>query len=1674
MKIQQKIYSFNLGRVSRLKYYVFFLLLLIVTSYKGAAQDPEFEWAKRIGSTNNDFGYAIDMDSEGNVYTTGSFRGTVDFDPGSGVFNLSSTQDAIFILKLNSVGAFVWAKQLGGGSNPNSGYAISIFVDNEGNVYTTGQFSGVNDFDPGNNVFNLTSFGGTDVFISKLNSEGEFIWAKQIGGTNSEGGRSLIVDGNQNVFITGFFYGTVDFDPDASVYNITSAGSTDIFVVKLDSDGDFEFAKQVSGIGQQESWAIKVDGAGNILITGFFYGLTDFNPGYNGYELVNSSGSDLFVLKLDSGGGFIWVKQIGATTNGGILDRDMAIDEDGNIYVTGYFGGPVDFDPGPDTVHFVTQSDDVFVLKLSNGGNLIWVNQLGAYPTSGSDQGSSIKVHNDGTIYVTGTFFGTGDFDPGSGVFTLTSLGGAEIFLARFTNSGNFIWAGRMGGTGPDNGHESVIGPSNEIYTCGNFRVVSDFDPSAGTYNLTSAGLGDIFISKLTQPCEAVEISDHPADKLSNTCDNATFSISATGTNPITYAWFKNGIIIPDAPGSVYTTPQLTMADNGNTYHCVVSNCAGEFMETSDDATLTVQVCVASQPNISLSASVAEPSENLTITGSGFTPGGEVDLTIRNELGENIGDNIPITYPEPGLFTFILPVMAAFIDGTYFVSAQDIETGNEAPGKTFFVNNPVSHPLKIVSPTSGSSLFIGEVFDIAWNDEVDPEAILPIGFVEKMYTIEISTNGGASWIWVKNHFGLAYANQVNKFSFQYSVNTTAPIIIRVTDSFNVLNTDQTSSIDIESCNTDGFIPSLEWDQTVQSYRKPIGLAADGTARILIKLTKQPNNTKQVSSIEASIETVANDYSGPALLGKIMYATQHATYSEEANVANSTNVVYSAIDNGNQNSNEFWFWVVAPDDYANTPADESAERKITIDFTFHYTDNTDDIIQMCSPISIYRPPLVFVHGIHSDAEAFRNARYLTGSSALKYFHQSDEWAVIKRVNLKAYSSFTTNADILLEKDGNEDVQYQNSLKSVLHDMHIAGIASKRVDYVCHSMGGAIGRTVINSGSQWYSPGIGRYRNYGKGYINKFITICTPHNGSYIADLTIDLIKENNVVSKLQSTPGFLLKKLFGLSKEEILNIINTAVAGALKDLQTYSGGVVLTETPVSNHLISADIDFSNLLSEEEILFSLGKIPGLLGYNIFKYYKPNSSIHDQYQSRYGTSDFLSQSDGIVQLSSQLAGKPVMNAIDISINPTSVGTTSITYGLDKFHPGVQTTLVVGNRVKWLLNAKMNSGNFASTIPANSLPQHLNCDPNGSSVFRNILPPDTILAYVDTISIKISSPELLTLSYVDSSVYITIHLKDTAGFQNLRVAFQSDFHVSEISEEFQVFEFHVQPDLIGCNTILAIAEYDSLGYTVHHIDTLSLVVSSLDTLQGFKVSPKAQALSPGHIFEPEYHLFFPTFIGLLDPSCDSLSHSILDTNVVIYDSTSFMYVAKDTGTTSVIFTYNGLQDTIAVYITSPIDKNIATLCPTGNTIFFSGISDITKTYQWQVDTSGVFVDIIDNAYYTGTDSSTLVINGTPSQWYNNRYRCIISDAIGYTISDVFTLRFRQSWTGAVNTSWENPGNWSCSVIPDAYTDVFVSTGLTNYPIVNSNAVCRKLDVKPGATVQVNAGYELILTGND
>jgi hypothetical protein len=494
---------------------------LILTAQSTSAQT--LTWAKQIGADAQDQGRSIAIDASGSIYTIGTFSDTVDFDPGIGTYFLTSKGlDDVFISKLDSLGNFMWAGSWGW---LNFDLGLSITVDSNGFVYSTGLFQGTADFDPGVGVFNLTA-PGLDAFVVKMDaSTGSLVWAKQFPFESS----AIAVDPNGNIITVGKQNGSA-------------------FLSKLDASGNpvwtKEFATQSGDCGAS---SLVLDALGNIYTTGFFDDIVDFDPGLGTYNLVGENFGDAFICKLDADGNFQWAKQLSG--NGNESGVTIALDTSGNVYTSGVLNATADFDPGIGIFNLSSAgigNFDGYISKLNASGDFVWAKQLGGAVGS-SLFISSIVLGADNNVYSIGNFSQTVDFDPGTGTNNLTSSGPYDVFISKLDNNGNFISTLQFAGSGFAEGRSLALDNEGNIFATGNFKATTDFDPNTGVFNLSSVGADDIFIIKLQNEFDnTTYINEDSWTSKINLYPNPTTSALTIESDKI----FKNAnIIVRNAVG---------------------------------------------------------------------------------------------------------------------------------------------------------------------------------------------------------------------------------------------------------------------------------------------------------------------------------------------------------------------------------------------------------------------------------------------------------------------------------------------------------------------------------------------------------------------------------------------------------------------------------------------------------------------------------------------------------------------------------------------------------------------------------------------------------------------------------------------------------------------------------------------------------------------------------------------------------------------------------------------------------------------------------------------------------------------------------------------------------------------------------------------------------------------
>ena len=384
-------------------------------------------WARRVGANAEARGIAVD--SGGNSYVTGTFRGSATFGAGEATETTltSAAQVEIFLARYDSTGALVWAKQASGTSFD---FGNSIDVDASGNSYITGYFDGSATFGAGGaTATTLASSGQDDIFLARYDSTGALVWAKQAGGTDYDRAFHIRVDASGNSYITGYFEGSATFGAGgAAAATLTSDGDSDIFLARYDSKGALAWALRAGGASTDDGYAIDVDASGNSYITGYFNGTATFGAGGATATTMTSDGdSDIFLARYDSTGALVWAKQAGGTSRD--ISNRVYADASGNSYISGTFEDTAIFGPGEAGQTMLTgafNGNGTFVAKYDSAGMLVWAKQPAGYA-------SATAVDAVGSVWVTGAFSDTVTFGAGgSNPTTLTSTGLDDLFLLKY------------------------------------------------------------------------------------------------------------------------------------------------------------------------------------------------------------------------------------------------------------------------------------------------------------------------------------------------------------------------------------------------------------------------------------------------------------------------------------------------------------------------------------------------------------------------------------------------------------------------------------------------------------------------------------------------------------------------------------------------------------------------------------------------------------------------------------------------------------------------------------------------------------------------------------------------------------------------------------------------------------------------------------------------------------------------------------------------------------------------------------------------------------------------------------------------------------------------------------------------------------------------------------------
>lgn len=495
------------------------IFLLTLISFANA--QPTINWAAHCGNSGSDKSLDVSLDQAGNLYTCGYYNNDGYF--GSIYLNPGMSSKEAFITRLDANGNFIWAVSGGGYFDDRT---LGLCNDPQGNVIATGTYWSNSTFGP----FSLN--GSADhVFVVKIDPNGNFLWATTGGSSGDDHGYDLVTDPQGNIFITGYLSNHYGPTPGTATFGTLptfTVFDSIAFVARMSPSGVWQWVKTFGGTDVERDNDIALDSLGNVYVAGGFYGTKSFGP----VSLTSTNNSrDIFVIKYDANGNFVWV-----TTAGDTLDdraNGITIDHEQHLYITGEFRDHVIF--GDDTLNNYggPSGRDIFVGRMDLNGNWLWAKRAGS--TNGSDAGRAITVNRNGNIFVTGQCKGLVKF--GNDTVFHTGSDSIQAFVAAIDSLGDWKWAMHCGGPLEDRGYGIEADSACKLYFCGYYDTPGG---QFGSQSLTTYGRKDGFMARIDGGCFTYAAPDAIEDAVADECAPflpSVFSPGGSGCISVLDGW---------------------------------------------------------------------------------------------------------------------------------------------------------------------------------------------------------------------------------------------------------------------------------------------------------------------------------------------------------------------------------------------------------------------------------------------------------------------------------------------------------------------------------------------------------------------------------------------------------------------------------------------------------------------------------------------------------------------------------------------------------------------------------------------------------------------------------------------------------------------------------------------------------------------------------------------------------------------------------------------------------------------------------------------------------------------------------------------------------------------------------------------------------------------------------
>lgn len=629
--------------------FVFLIVFLFGLNSNLLAQ--AYTWGTSFGGMYTDNITGMVTDASGNVYITGTYNGTITV--GTTTINSLGLLD-MYIAKYSSAGALVWLRAIGGSNND---YANDIAVDGAGNVTIVGSFESSVDFNPSATATYMVStalFNIRDGFVLRLNSAGNFVWAKTFASDTYCSASSVALDAAGNIYVVGDFYGQIDANPSAANVMLNAVGQNDGFLIKLNSVGTYLWNKTYTTGIADEATEVAVDALSNVIVAGKM----SYVP---------------FIVKYSGVGVVSWSKNLEG--GAGLFVDDIAIDSWGNIFMGGSYSDSLDIDLGSGKNMWYdagTGDYNMFILKLNASGNTLWGQQTLSYFGGGTNDEylDALAVDAAGSVYATGTTEGSGCMPVNTTVFNNLSpqvksvFGGQNrnLFVVKYGKDGSY-------GSGFEwyfpvldaIGKISVDGSGN-IYTTGTFYSYAILNP-ATTNTVYSAGSDDCFITKFAPPCAFADAGNNmylcPNVQGAAPASTGSVKLGMESVGGMLYEWSPNNNL-----SNAYIAEPLAFPTTTTTYNLTVTNAlTGCFSTSAVTVTPPVESIAANQLGV----------DKMGCLNSYIIVGSPIANINNFQIMYSSSNSNDVSFTTSGMFDGYLETHST-ISGTYQIYTEITET----------------------------------------------------------------------------------------------------------------------------------------------------------------------------------------------------------------------------------------------------------------------------------------------------------------------------------------------------------------------------------------------------------------------------------------------------------------------------------------------------------------------------------------------------------------------------------------------------------------------------------------------------------------------------------------------------------------------------------------------------------------------------------------------------------------------------------------------------------------------------------------------------------------------------------------------------------------------------------------------------------------------------------------